>query len=69
MPFIQIKGLPGKVYVPDKLPDDQKKNKCQDCFSCQMCSDSRCQVCLNKHQINQLTTCNCRKQINEKKHI
>ena len=25
MPFINIKGLPGKVYVPEKLPDNQKK--------------------------------------------
>ena len=61
MPFIEIEGLPGKVYIPEKLPDNQKKNKCPDCFSCQMCNDSRCQLCLNKNHLNIINICDCKK--------
>ncbi len=47
MPFEKVPGLPGKVYVPAYDPDAPKKHKCPDCYSCQMCSDDRCHVCLN----------------------
>jgi len=69
MPFIEIEGLPGKVYVPEKLPDNQKKNSCPDCFSCQMCSDTRCRVCLNKNSKDNENGCRCGKSIHESKHI
>ncbi len=45
MPFVSVAGLPGKVYVPEKNPDGEKKHPCPDCFSCQMCCDTRCAVC------------------------
>jgi hypothetical protein len=51
MPFIEITGFPGKVYVPEPQPNANKKNPCRDCFSCQHCADIRCQVCLNKTRI------------------
>lgn len=47
MPFENIRGLPGKVYVPEESPDALKKHRCKDCFSCQICSDDRCRVCRN----------------------
>lgn len=47
MPFVKISGLKGKVYVPEPQPVELKKHPCRDCFSCQMCADSRCSVCLN----------------------
>ena len=50
MPFKGIPGLPGKVYIPEHNPDAPKKNDCPDCFSCQMCSDSRCRVCRRQHE-------------------
>lgn len=46
MPFEKIPGLPGKVYIPVCQPDALNKNRCRDCFSCQFCSENRCQVCL-----------------------
>lgn len=49
MPFKEIPGLPGKVYIPEQHPDAPKKHDCPDCFSCQMCSDSRCRVCRRQH--------------------
>ncbi|MFP4446765.1 MAG: hypothetical protein ACLFPD_11035 [Desulfosudaceae bacterium] len=45
MPFIKVPGLTGRVYVPEKTGPDKKKHNCPDCFSCQMCSQARCQVC------------------------
>jgi len=48
MPFVNIPGLKGKVYVPDPDTDTPKKNPCPDCFSCQMCADNRCHVCLRQ---------------------
>ena len=55
MPFKEIPGLPGKVYIPEQNPDAPKKHDCPDCFSCQMCSDSRCRVCRRQHE-----PCRCR---------
>lgn len=45
MPFVRMKGVVGKVYVPDKPPADSKKHPCKNCFSCQMCGDDRCRIC------------------------
>ncbi|MEN6385584.1 MAG: hypothetical protein ABFD79_10345 [Phycisphaerales bacterium] len=45
MAFIRIRGIPGKVYEPDKV--GPRKHKCKDCFFCQMCSDERCIACLS----------------------
>lgn len=45
MPFIRLPGLAGKVYVPNPPPDPQQKHPCPDCFACQECPESRCQVC------------------------
>ena len=47
MPFIYRPGLNGKVYVPEQLPG-QKKHNCKACFSCQVCSDDRCNLCLEQ---------------------
>jgi hypothetical protein len=62
MPFIEISGFPGKVYVPEPQPDTQKKNKCPDCFSCQRCADIRCQICLNKNPVDKKCSCSENKQ-------
>jgi hypothetical protein len=45
MAFIRLKGVEGLVYVPE---DDGvlKKHPCVDCYSCQWCSDNRCDLCL-----------------------
>lgn len=48
MPFITVAGLKGKVYVPDHDLQTPRKNPCPGCFSCQMCSDTRCHVCLGQ---------------------
>ena len=50
MPFKNLPGLPGKVYIPEQDPDAPKKHNCPDCFSCQMCSDTRCQACRRSHE-------------------
>ena len=49
MAFVQINGLEGKVYVPDEKPEaTNKKHKCKDCYSCQVCSETRCALCLGQ---------------------
>lgn len=45
MAFVRIKGLDGLLYVPEH-DGGAKKHPCEDCFSCQMCSDNRCALCL-----------------------
>jgi len=55
MPFKEIPGLPGKIYIPEQDPDAPKKHDCPDCFSCQMCSDDRCRICRD-HRVS----CRCR---------
>ena len=45
MAFVKIPGIKGKIYEPDNRSDSKKKHDCQDCYSCQMCSDTRCDVC------------------------
>ena len=57
MPFVKMPGLKGKVYVPEQPPDTPKKHPCPDCFSCQMCTDSRCRVCLGHREDK--NTCPC----------
>lgn len=47
MPFEKKEGIPGLVYVPE-CKQCEKKHNCPDCFSCQWCDDSRCDLCLNK---------------------
>lgn len=46
MPFVKMPGLKGKVYVPEDQSVAMKKHPCKGCFSCQMCTDTRCSVCL-----------------------
>ena len=45
MPFDSIPGGFGKIYVPERKHRLPCKNSCPDCFSCQFCSDDRCNVC------------------------
>jgi len=45
MAFIKIEGFTGNIYVPEINPG-KKKNPCRDCYSCQYCSDERCELCL-----------------------
>ncbi len=45
MDFIASPHIKGKVFVPSKTSDPLKKHACGDCFSCQMCSEARCQLC------------------------
>lgn len=47
MPFIKIEGFTGNIYVPE-INQGKKKHQCKDCFSCQFCSDERCELCLKK---------------------
>jgi hypothetical protein len=48
MPFVRIDGFEGLVFVPEDDGRCCKKHDCRDCFSCQMCSDERCALCLKK---------------------
>jgi hypothetical protein len=48
MPFITISNIKGKVYIPEIKPQTLKKKNCHDCFSCQLCSESRCQACMSE---------------------
>lgn len=45
MGFIRMPGVPGQIYVPDEEGKGLKKFPCPDCFSCQWCSDNRCDLC------------------------
>lgn len=45
MPFIEVPGVNGKVYVPEPAGESPKKHPCKDCYQCQMCGESRCRVC------------------------
>jgi len=48
MAFITISNIKGKVYIPETKPQALKKQNCHDCFSCQHCSESRCQACMSE---------------------
>lgn len=45
MGYKKIKGFKALIYVPDHI-NKNKKHNCKDCFSCQWCSDTRCDLCL-----------------------
>ena len=47
MPYITIPGLKGKVYVPGGR-GGKKRHKCPDCDWCQMCSETRCRLCMKR---------------------
>ncbi len=49
MAFITIPGFEGAVYKPDVTRDTERKYNCNDCFACQMCSDERCDACINRN--------------------
>lgn len=36
MTFVKVPGLRGKVYVPEKKTECQRKHDCEDCYSCQV---------------------------------
>ena len=46
MAFIRIRGIVGKIYVPDDC--GAKKHNCKECFVCQWCGDDRCRSCRKK---------------------
>jgi len=48
MPFITLPDINGKIYVPEQDALSIKKHSCGSCFSCQVCSDDRCGLCLSK---------------------
>jgi hypothetical protein len=48
MPFIELPGIKGKVFVPEDV-SLEKKHNCPDCMNCQWCSDDRCEACLKSH--------------------
>jgi hypothetical protein len=48
MPFIELDSIPGLIWIPEEIKN--KKHNCKDCFSCQMCSNERCDLCLKKSQ-------------------
>lgn len=56
MAFVTLPGVKGKVYVPEDNADQPKKHACKDCFSCQMCSDDRCHLCLNQKSCREKNT-------------
>jgi hypothetical protein len=45
MPFVSMPGIPGRLYVPERQSACTGKYPCNDCFSCEYCSDDRCRVC------------------------
>jgi predicted sulfurtransferase len=45
MAFVRLPNVKGKVFVPDAVIETQKKHACRDCYSCQMCSESKCHLC------------------------
>lgn len=44
MGFKRMKGVVGRVYVPDG-DGGAKKHRCGDCHFCQWCSEERCRLC------------------------
>lgn len=45
MPFIDASGIKGKLYVPDEKPGRVSKHDCEDCTSCMLCNDDKCNMC------------------------
>ena len=64
MAYIRIKGVTGKIYVPDET--GPKKHNCTDCFYCQMCSNERCASCLKQKSKKHQKHC-CKKKEKAKK--
>ncbi len=56
MSFETIRGLKGKVYVPDPLEKGFQKHPCKDCYVCQLCNDDRCRVCRDGQKACQCDT-------------
>lgn len=52
MPFINIPGIKGQIYIPEANPASVKKHRCLDCVSCQMCNDDKCAICLSQQSPN-----------------
>jgi len=48
MAFVEIPGMKGRLFVPDKQDNKEKKHPCRDCHACQHCSDERCTLCLKR---------------------
>ncbi|HEX40835.1 MAG TPA: hypothetical protein ENN81_02085 [Phycisphaerales bacterium] len=46
MAYKRLKGIPGRIHIPDIAPAAAKKHPCPDCFQCQHCPDDRCRTCL-----------------------
>ena len=46
--MVRVRGLPGRLYVPDAQVSTRKKHPCRDCDMCQWCSDVRCDECLKR---------------------
>ncbi|MBW2468604.1 MAG: hypothetical protein JRE88_15780 [Deltaproteobacteria bacterium] len=51
MPFKTVRGLKGKLYVPDPAEGVRRKHPCKDCYTCQLCSDDRCRVCRDRPNV------------------
>ena len=45
MAFKRMKGVAGRVYVPEEH-GGAKKHRCAEGHFCQWCSDERCRLCL-----------------------
>ena len=54
--------MPGKLYLPEVQKNSEKKHPCSDCYSCQHCSDERCDLCLKRCH-----TCGGENALDEKK--
>ncbi len=50
MPFIILPNNNGKIYDPKHDSAPPRKHHCENCFSCQVCSDDRCRLCLNSNR-------------------
>ena len=50
MAFVRLKNIQGKVFVPESDPNQPRKHTCDDCYCCQLCSDERCQICLQEKE-------------------
>ncbi len=45
MAYKRLKGIPGRIYIPDTTAAAPKKHPCPDCFACQWCPEDRCRSC------------------------
>jgi hypothetical protein len=49
MPFIRDSRIKGLVFIPESSLQTLKKHPCPDCYSCQMCSEIKCGLCMKKN--------------------